>query len=126
MSVFPLDKSEKDARKAEDVPQYRVLFQCQFSVSWRYVNTCRVPDTVDIKRWVDYQRIGENVRPNVASVRIFNRVSWKRKEPLWRVCDVRRDVVAVVTGRGFLVEVIEISLAGARLSVRMLEAEREQ
>ena len=86
---------------------------------------CRVPDTVDIKHWVDYQRIGENVRPNVASVRIFNRVSRKRKEPLWRVCDVHRDVVAVVTGRSFLVEVIETSLVGARLSVRMLETERE-
>ena len=80
--------------------------------------TCRIPDPIDIKRRVDYQRAVENVTPDVASVRNLGRVSRKGKEPFRWVLDVGGHIVGVIAGSRCLIEVLEICLAGVRLDVR--------
>ena len=87
--------------------------QRQFYAARWYANTCRIPDTINVERRVDYQRTVENISPNVASIRKFNGVSWERKESRWWVLHVCGDVVGVVAGGGFAIEVIEKRLAGA-------------
>lgn len=88
------------------------FFQCQFlllndALSFSY----RVPDTINVECRVDYQRVVEDVVPDVASIRKFNRVSWERKEPCRWVRHVGGDIIRVIAGGGFLIEVLKIGLA---------------
>lgn len=104
--------SEKAVRKAEDIPQDRILLA---TVSVFVARCCfithRIPDTIDVECRVDYQRGVENVAPEVASIRNFNRISREREEPLRWVRHVGRDIVRVIAGGSSLIEVLKIGLA---------------
>ena len=73
---------------------------------------CRIPDTIHVERRVNYQRVVEDVGPDVASIRKVNRVSWERKEPFRWVLDIGGHIVGVIAGSRCLIEVLEIRLAG--------------